>query len=139
MKTDFFGGLAPRMDESSLYAARRKDLVEAIKNDFPQAQGLIILFAAFEQGSEKFKQDKTFYYYTGLNEPGAVMIIDLDGISVLYLPNYLEKRAQWMVLPEAIVKHDAKALHVDSVELLGDECAGYELHSLIFRNMNTPT
>jgi len=129
MKTDFFGGLAPRVDESVLYTSRRKELVEAIKNDFPHAQGVVVLFAAFEQGSEKFKQDKTFYYYTGLNEPGAVMVIDLHGKSTLYLPNYFEKRAQWMVLPEALIKRDPKGLRVDHVELLGDECAGYELNS----------
>src|SRR5438552_6088148 len=129
MKTDFFGGLAPRMDESVLYATRRKELIEAIKNDFSHAQGVVVLFAAFEHGSEKFKQDKTFYYYTGLNEPGAVMVIDLNGKSTLYLPNYFEKRAQWMALPEALIKRDPKGLRVDVVELLGDECAGYELHT----------
>ncbi len=128
MKTDFFGGLAPRVDESVLYTSRRKELIEAIKNDFPHAKGVVILFAAFEQGSEKFKQDKTFYYYTGLNEPGAVIVIDLHGKSTLYLPNYFEKRAQWMVLPEALIKRDPRGLRVDAVELLGDECAGYELN-----------
>lgn len=128
MKTDFFGGLAPRIDDSVLYTSRRKELVENIKNDFPHAKGMIILFAAFEQGSEKFKQDKTFYYYTGLNEPGAVLLVDLNGKSTLYLPHYFEKRAQWMMIPEAFMKRDAKALRVDSVELLGDECAGYELN-----------
>lgn len=129
MKTDFFGGLAPRTDESSIHASRRKDLVEAIKNEFPQhATGLIVLFAAFEQGSERFRQDKTFYYYTGLNEPGAALVIDLTGKSTLYLPNYFEKRAQWMVLSEALIKRDAKALRVDAVEFLGDECAGYEIN-----------
>ena len=128
MKTDFFGGLAPRMDDSSLYTSRRKELVENIKNDFPHAQGVVILFAAFEHGSEKFKQDKTFYYYTGLNEAGAVLVIDLNAKSTLYIPNYLEKRAQWMILPEALVKRDPKGLRVDAVELLGDECAGYELN-----------
>lgn len=128
MKSDFFGGLAPRTDDSSIYSSRRKELVDAIKTTFPEQAGVIVLFAAFEQGSEKFKQDKTFYYYTGINEPGAVIVIDLNGVSTLYLPNYFEKRAQWMVLPESLIKRDAKALRVDAVELLGDECAGYELN-----------
>lgn len=128
MKTDFFGGLAPRMDESSLYATRRKELVECIKNEFPDKQGVIVLFAAFEQGSERFKQDKTFYYYTGINEPGLALVVDLNARSTLYIPNYLEQRAQWMILPEALVKRDPKGLRVDAVEFLGDECVGYELN-----------
>jgi len=129
MKSDFFGGLAPRTDEGSVYALRRKELVESIKTKLPQHRnGMVVLFAAFESGSERFKQDKTFYYYTGINEPGAVLVIDVNGKSTLYLPNYFEKRAQWMVLPEALVKRDAKALRMDAVELLGDECAGYELN-----------
>ncbi len=134
MKTDFFGGLAPRVDESITYSSRRKELVEAIKMEFPQHKGLIVLFAAFEQGSERFRQDKTFYYYTGLNEPGAVLVIDLNGKSTLYLPNYFEKRAQWMVLSEALVKRDAKALRVDAVEFLGNECVGYELDPYFSEN-----
>jgi hypothetical protein len=129
MKTDFFGGLAPRADDGSVYALRRKELVKSIKTELSQhSKGIVVLFAAFESGSERFKQDKTFYYYTGINEPGAVLVIDLSAKSTLYLPNYFEKRAQWMVLPEALIKRDAKALHVDAVELLGDECAGYELN-----------
>jgi len=55
-------------------------------------------------------------------------VIDLSGKSTLYIPNCFEKRAQWLVLPEALIKRDAKVLRVDAVELLGDECAGYELN-----------
>jgi Xaa-Pro aminopeptidase len=129
MKSDFFGGLAPRVDNGSVYVLRRKELIEAIKAQFPAiTTGVVVLFAAFEQGSERFRQDKTFYYYTGVNEPGTALVIDLKGKSTLYIPNCFEKRAQWMTLPEALIKRDAKALNVDAVELLGDECEGYELN-----------
>lgn len=128
MNSDFFGGLAPHTDTNSTYALRRKELLQAIKIQFPHQQGEIVLFAAFENSSERFRQDKTFYYYTGINEPGAVLVIDVNGKSTLYLPHYFEKRAQWMVLPEAIIARDVKALGVDAVEFLGDECVGYELN-----------
>lgn len=129
MISDFFGGLAPRTDSTSMYSLRRKDLIEAIKTTFPQvSEGIVVLFAAFEQCNERFRQDKTFYYYTGMNEPGTALVIDLKGKSTLYLPNCFEKRAQWMTLPTALTNHDVKALGVDAVELLGDECAGYELN-----------
>src|SRR5579871_5616900 len=102
MNSDFFGGLAPHTDAHSIYASRRKELMQAIKMQFPHRNGEVVLFAAFENGSERFRQDKTFYYYTGINEPGAVLVIDMNDKSTLYLPNYFEKRAQWMVLPQAI-------------------------------------
>jgi Xaa-Pro aminopeptidase len=129
MISDFFGGLAPRTDKLSIYSLRRKELVEAIKSELsPKEKSIVVLFAAFEQGSERFRQDKTFYYYTGVNEPGTALVIDMTGKSTLYIPNCFEKRAQWMTLPVALVNRDAKALGVDAVELLGDECAGYELN-----------
>lgn len=129
MKSDFFGGLAPRADETSVHSLRRKELIESIKLTFPQvSEGVVVLLAAFEQGSERFRQDKTFFYYTGVTEPGTALVIDLTGKSTLYIPNCFEKRAQWMTLPEALVNRDAKALSVDAVELLGDECEGYELN-----------
>lgn len=129
MISDFFGGLAPRTDKTLVYSLRRKELVESIKSGSPQKQNdVIVLFGAFEQSNERFRQDKTFYYYTGVNEPGTVLVIDMTGKATLYIPNCFEKRAQWMTLPPALVNRDAKALGVDAVELLGDECAGYELN-----------
>lgn len=129
MKSDFFGGLAPRTDTAAVYPLRRKELADAIAAEFPQKQnGVVVLFAAFEQGNERFRQDKTFYYYTGINEPGTVLVVDMAGKSTLYIPNCFEKRAQWMTLPDALLKRDAKALGFDAIELLGDECAGYELN-----------
>lgn len=129
MISDFFGGLAPRTDKLSVYSLRRKELIESIKSEFSHKEkSAVVLFAAFEQSSERFRQDKTFYYYTGVNEPGAALVIDMAGKSTLYLPNCFEKRAQWMTLPSALINRDAKALGVDAVELLGAECAGYELN-----------
>jgi Xaa-Pro aminopeptidase len=127
MKSDFFGGLAPRADDNSIYALRRKELVQAMTTQFPDHTGNVILFAAFEVGSDRFKQDKTFYYYTGSNEPGAVLVINMHSQATLYFPNYFKKRAQWMVLPDALIKQDAKVLGVDAVKLLGEECPGYEI------------
>lgn len=130
MKPDFFGGLAPRTDDASVHLLRRKELIESIRLSYPQiSEGVVVLLAAFEQGAERFRQDKTFFYYTGITEPGTVLVIDLTGKSTLYVPNCFEKRAQWMTLPEALVNLDAKALGVDVVELLGDVCEGYELNS----------
>src|SRR5438309_6599493 len=129
MKSDFFSGLAPRTSETSVHPLRRKELIESIKLAFPQhSDGMVVLLGGFEQAAERFRQDKTFYYYTDVTEPGTALVIDFTGKSTLYIPNCFEKRAQWMTLPPALVSRDAKALGVDAVELLGDECQGYELN-----------
>jgi Xaa-Pro aminopeptidase len=129
MLSDFFGGLAPQADEASVHQLRRKELIAAVKTSFPHVtHGMVVLYAAFEQSVERFRQDKTFYYYTGITEPGTALVIDLDGKSTVYIPNCFTKRAQWMTLPGALVNRDAKALSVDAIELLGDECEGYELN-----------
>src|SRR5579871_5541176 len=114
MNSDFFGGLAPHTDAHSIYASRRKELMQAIKMQFPHRNGAIVLFAAFEAGSERFRQDKTFYYYTGINEPGMALVIELDGKSTLYAPYCFKKRAQWMHVRQEFLSGDAKALGVDA-------------------------
>jgi Xaa-Pro aminopeptidase len=130
MQSDFFGGLGPRVSDNSLFQLRRKDLVDAIKKQCNNADnGVIVLFGAFEVGHERFRQDKTFFYYTGINEPGTALVIDMAGKATLYIPNCFTKRSQWMTLPESLVKMDAKALGFDAIALLGDECDGYVLHS----------
>jgi Xaa-Pro aminopeptidase len=130
MKSDFFGGLAPHAEKNSPFVLRRKDLLEAIKTDFSsQDNSIVVMFAGFETEAERFKQDKTFFYYTGLNEPGAALVIAADGKSTLYVPDYFEKRSQWMTVDKALMQKNAKALSVDAVEFLGETCAGYSLDS----------
>ncbi len=130
MRADFFGNLGVQTNDISLYKNRRKELVTAIRQDHPQVTtGAIVLFAAFEVGSERFRQDKTFYYYTGIDEPGTVVIINLDGETTLYAPYCFKKRAQWMNVLPAFTNADAKALGVDVFEFLGNECEGYGLDS----------
>jgi Xaa-Pro aminopeptidase len=145
MHSDFFGGLGPRTNDTSIFQLRRKDLYEAvnIKNkyqdeydgeDEDRPQSYIVLFAAFEMGHERFVQDKTFFYYTGINEPGAVLVIDAEGKSTLYLPNYYAQRSKWMTIPAAIMNKDHKALGFDAIKDLGRECDGYQLSPYFSRD-----
>jgi len=130
MNSDFFGGFATQVDDKPIYSTRRKELLDAVKNGNAAVKnGLVVLFGALENNDDRFRQDKTFYYYTGINEPAAVLVMDLDGSSTMYIPNCYVKRAQWMSVPTDLVKRDAKALGVHAVEFLGDECHGYELDS----------
>ena len=112
----------------SLYATRRKELLETIKDEHPTLKkGVVMLIAGFENDRVKFWQESSFYYYTGVTEPGAVLMIDLVGKSTLYIPNCGTTREQWMHSPVALTQENAKTLGVDEVMVLGDKCAGYQL------------
>jgi len=112
----------------SLYATRRKELLEYIKEEHAELNNGVIMFTAgFENDRAKFWQESSFYYYTGVTEPGAVLMIDLTGKSTLYIPNCGTTREQWMHSPVALTQENAKTLGVDEVMVLGDQCAGYQL------------
>lgn len=112
----------------SLYATRRKRLLAQIKKTYPShTSGLIMLAAGFECDRAAFWQESSFYYYTGITEPGVVLLIDLSGKSTLYIPNCGTVREQWMYSPVALTKGNAPMLGVDEVTVLGDQCEGYRL------------
>lgn len=99
---------------------RRKKLVE-------QTQSAVLLIAAFEESRYRFLQDPTFYYYTGVNEPGAACIINPDGTSVLYIPQYATHRAQWIPGSLQANEQTAEQLGFEKVEHLGERVRGYSL------------
>ncbi len=111
----------------SLYATRRKELLEKIREQYSEQSGVVMLIADFENDRAQFWQESSFYYYTGITEPGAVLMLDLAGTSTLYIPNCGTTREQWMHSPVALTQENAKTLGVDEVMVLGDQCPGYQL------------
>lgn len=112
----------------SLYVTRRKELLASIKEKYTdQKSGTVLLIAGFEHDRSAFWQESSFYYYTGIAEPGAVLMLDLSGKTTLYVPNCGTTREQWMYSPVAMTQANAKTLGVDEVSVLGDQCAGYQL------------
>jgi Xaa-Pro aminopeptidase len=54
------------------FAARRADLAAKLKT------GYVLLFAKTQvPASDHYREDNDFYYYTGLSDPGAVMLMDV--------------------------------------------------------------
>ncbi|MDP3889155.1 MAG: aminopeptidase P N-terminal domain-containing protein [bacterium] len=119
-----FPGLAS--SESSVFKLRIKDLVNAVKQNYPDQKGVIVLFGGFENDRIRFRQESSFYYVTGIEEPGVVVVIDLDGTSTVYLPNYAENRSKWIFCPIEPTQECAKRLGVDAIEFLGDQSVGYQ-------------
>src|SRR5688500_8837826 len=70
----------------SEFVARREKLLEKIPD------GIVVLFAAKEQHYPvKFRQSPDFYYLTGIEEPGAVLVlIGPNKRSILFAPKRSE-------------------------------------------------
>lgn len=111
-----------------MYALRRKDFISDIKEAYPAKDGIVVLFAGFEQEERRFVQESSFYYLTGLNEPSLVLVMDLQGKTTLYMPNCMKERSKWVVAPLEMTAEYAKKIGVDEVKLLGSSCDGYQMH-----------
>lgn len=125
----------PGVQQLALHAKRRADLTKNIQEAHPNInQGAILLFAAFEQDKYAFRQESSFYYYSGITEPGVALWIDLSGKTTLYIPNCSETRAKWVSKTIAPTLQDAKQLGVDEIRVLGDTLAGFSIHPFFARD-----
>ena len=112
----------------SLCKKRRTELINSIKEQYPKLKsGLVLLIAGFETNRAVFWQESSFFYYTGVTEPGAALAVDLNGHSTLYIPNCGDVREKWIYSPISLTKENAKEIGVDEVTVLGDQCAGFQL------------
>ncbi|KKP35775.1 MAG: hypothetical protein UR26_C0002G0075 [candidate division TM6 bacterium GW2011_GWF2_32_72] len=108
------------------YINRRKKLGSLIQEKYQVKNGNIILFANLENERTLFSQESSFFYYTGINEPGAVLIVDLNGYTTLFIPNFDGKREAWM--SGCIDLKSPQKVGVDEIKLLGDSYKGIVAH-----------
>jgi Xaa-Pro aminopeptidase len=108
----------------AVYAGRRKSLVQAIKDEWEKS-GPVLLIGGFESGTTRFEQESSFFYFTGVTEPGAALLIDRQGKSTLYIPHYAQSRSVWVTHALEKTAECAKKIGVDHIEYLGDVCKGY--------------
>lgn len=115
--------------DSGIFALRAKDLVTMIKQEHPEVQkGAVVVFGAFEKERIKFLQESSFYYLTGITQPGAVAIFDLNGTSTLLVPNHGITRAAWVHTPIELTQENAKKLGFTTITTLGQPAPGYQFH-----------
>ena len=111
------------------FIRRRAELCRRLKEE--HNDGVVILFADFEIERYRFRQDSSFYYFTGVTEPGAIVLLNLDGTSVLYLPPFGAVREQWVNVQARLSSDDggasARELGFTSVDALGEQPRGYSL------------
>jgi Xaa-Pro aminopeptidase len=84
------------------FAARRAELAKQVKT------GWVLLFARNEiPESTHYREDNDFYYFTGLQDPGAVLAIDAEkGVTYIFEPQQIPRTAKTygpnlLSLPEA--------------------------------------
>ena len=121
-------------DDYSIFADRRKRLIEAIQNSKnADVGGVVLLCASLEGYKHRFRQDSTFYYFTGIVEPGAMLTLELNGKVTLYIPQYEKNRAQWIQNPIEPSSEFKTLFLVDEICYLGEKSKGYALGE-VFHN-----
>lgn len=112
------------MSSYTPYIERRKLLQTALSEAYPGKKGSVILFAGFEHHRYAFRQESTFYYFTGLEEPATILQMDHNA-TTLWVPSYGSSRSQWVsTIAEAEQKHAAQ-WGMNDVRHLGHPCKGY--------------
>ncbi|MGC2310615.1 MAG: aminopeptidase P N-terminal domain-containing protein [Candidatus Babeliaceae bacterium] len=107
------------MKNTTVFKTRRQELLQKVHKAYPDQQGVIVLFGSFEQARGRFRQESSFYYYAGIEEPGAVLIIDWSGKTTVLLPNHGTQRSQWMPSAASADEKMAQIWGVDDIRYLG--------------------
>ncbi len=114
-----------QINDFSCYKKRRSKLIEKIRAAYPGVKNsVVILFANFEPDVDEFKQERHFFYLTGIKEPGMALLLDIaSGRSTVYTPGNMEKRSIWAaVQPVFLQKNAAAILGVDqTIELESED------------------
>ncbi|HLB41045.1 MAG TPA: aminopeptidase P N-terminal domain-containing protein, partial [Candidatus Babeliales bacterium] len=108
-----------------IYAERRQKLLALLRTQYPDSTGTVLLFGALEQDGVRFQQERTFYYFSGVTEPGAVLLLDVvSGASTLLVPHTNQQREQWIHQPVMPTVAWAQQLGLDQVQYWGEPIKG---------------
>ncbi len=129
-----------KIDTSLIFKKRRRRLVEELQKKYPEVQkGLVVLFANFEQNLYSFRQESSFYYFSGITEPGSIMLLyfggqESDGKELVYITNAGDERQKWVNVTLQTDQEDggksAQAIGVFSIKPLGKQIQGYSISSI---------
>jgi Xaa-Pro aminopeptidase len=113
--------------EAEDFKIRRKNLIDHVRKSHPFTDGALVLIGAFEHDTYCFRQESSFLYFTGVQEPGAVLWLELNGHATMYLPNHGKLRSRWCATTLAVDNQIlADAAGIDDVKHLGKPTAGYQ-------------
>ncbi len=82
-----------------LQTGRRQALMRRIRKSHPNVQrGALLLIANFEKDAERFVQESSFYYFTGINDAAVIMLIEFDQSiekTTLFVPQFCLDQKTW--------------------------------------------
>ncbi len=116
------------MNSKKIIAQRRAHLIKNVQEHYKTHDGIILVLANFEAESTPYRQESTFFYYTGIQEPASALMLNCaTGTSTLFVPHTGERRAAWFADAARINKSYAHEFDVDEVRALGAEIPGHSL------------
>ena len=119
----------------SVFRDRFEKLKSLIAAKYPESpNGIILLLGNFEHETIKFKQESSFYYLTGIEEPGSVLTSPISSDGILFVPRYQEPRSKWMSGCIEPSDKQAQEIFVQNIEYLGDACRGYNIYPNFSQN-----
>jgi Xaa-Pro aminopeptidase len=116
------------MSSSSFYKERKSDLSHLIKRGYPDKKGVVLLAANFESHCSVFRQESSFFYITGIEEPAVIWTYNLEShSSELHIPEYKIDRSAWA--HSCVYGNDnaQSRFDLDRICILGDAYKGYSL------------
>ncbi len=121
-----FLGFSPDTD-LTIYRSRRQELKERIRDHHPKVKkGALLLLAGFEQESRRFRQDSSFFYLTGINEPAVALLMNFDGKTTLFAPQFERERMTWVIDELASVKENPADFGIDEICPMGAPMSGFQ-------------
>lgn len=116
--------------ETSIYHERQEKLTRLVQ-EYAQEHnihsGVIFLIADFESDCTVFRQERSFYYITGIEEPAALFFIDIEtGKKTLYIPNFKSIREQWVA--STVTLGQESYYGVSEIAYSGQPCKGYQCY-----------
>ena len=108
------------------YKQRRKNLYDRVIGKYQPSNPLLVLLANAEIENQRFIQDPTFYYYTGIETQGACLIIDAQGNQKLFVPKFPESRKLWEA-DQDISLQAAQNMGFSNLDFTGKSIQGFSI------------
>lgn len=111
----------------SVYRQRRIEFINLLKKEYKTVKKGVVLLSANVETHDTFVQESSFYYLTGLEEPGVICLLYFDGRQELYVPNCMQERAKWVKSHVSFHNDTAHVLGFDAINVLGEASKHYQL------------
>lgn len=113
------------------FIKRRKEFFDSVSTQYPLEQSMIVLFSGMEFGHGIFRQESSFYYLTGIVEPGVVVTLEHTGKQTLWIPHASIARKLWAESQIEVDEKTCKKFGFDEIRYLGDVSHGYSIGPVV--------